>query len=92
MRSSRTAPLLRFKISESSDRLAGDLDANVLRGAIRVADQGCYSPGVEDTIKITTCCLGSIGQLVTGSLDLCAGIMGLLQTSAASYACCSRMP
>jgi hypothetical protein len=61
---------LRFKISESSDRLAGYIDPDVLRGSIGVADKGCYFPGVEDAIKITTGSLGCVGELVTGSLDL----------------------
>ena len=34
---------------------------------------------LKDPIKITTSGLSSVGELVAGGLDLCAGIMGLLQ-------------
>jgi hypothetical protein len=46
----------------------------------RVADKGSDATGVEDPIKITTGGLGSIGELVTGCLDLHAGVVGLLHT------------
>jgi len=71
--------LLRFKISKPSDRFAGPIDTDILRCAVRVADESCYAAGVEDAIKITTGGLGSIGELVAGSLDLCASVVRLLQ-------------
>jgi hypothetical protein len=72
--------LLRFKISKSPDRFAGDIDPDVLRCSVGIADKGSHSSGVEDAIKITTGGLSCIGEFVTGSMDLCAGIVGLLQT------------
>jgi len=71
---------LGFKISKLSDRFAGHIDPNVLCGSIGIADEGSNSAGVEDAIKITTGGLGSVSELVAGSLNLCAGIVGLLQT------------
>jgi hypothetical protein len=46
----------------------------------RVADKGSDATGVEDPIKITTGGLDTIGELVTGSLDLYAGVMRLPQS------------
>jgi hypothetical protein len=71
---------LGFKISKSSDSFAGHIDPDVLRRSVGITDKGSYSTGVEYAIKITAGSLGSIGVLVTGSLDLCAGVVGLLQT------------
>jgi hypothetical protein len=79
MRRKHTFPLLRFKISKASDRLAGNIDTDIFRCSVRVADQGCDAACVEDAIKITTCCLGSISELVARSFDLHVGIVGLLQ-------------
>jgi hypothetical protein len=45
----------------------------------RVADKSGDATGVEDAIKITTGGLSSIGKLVAGRLNLCAGIVSLLQ-------------
>jgi hypothetical protein len=54
---------LRLKISKSPDRLPGDIDTNILRRPVRVADQGCHATGVEDAIKITTGGLRCVGEL-----------------------------
>jgi hypothetical protein len=70
---------LRLKISKPSYRFVGHIDADVFRRSVRVAGEGCHASGVEDPIKITTGSFGSIGELVTGRLDLCAGIIRLLQ-------------
>jgi hypothetical protein len=43
---------------------------------VRIADQGCHSPGVEDAIKITT---GGLGDLGVFDHEL-AGIVRSLQT------------
>jgi hypothetical protein len=71
---------LRFKISKASDRFAGHINTDILRCSICVADEGSDTPRVEHPIKITTGGFGSVGELVAGSLDLCAGVVGLLQT------------
>jgi hypothetical protein len=72
-------PLLCFKISESSNSFAGDIDPNILGGSVGVANERSNSPRIEDPIKITTGGLSCIGELITGRLDLYAGVMGLLQ-------------
>jgi hypothetical protein len=68
---------VRFKISKPSDRLAGHIGAYVLRCTVRIADQSCYAADVENAIKITTGGLGSVGELIAESFDLCAGVVGL---------------
>jgi hypothetical protein len=62
-------------ISKASNRFAGDIDPDILSGSVGITDEGSNSPGVEDPIKITTGGLGCIGELVTGRLDLCVGVM-----------------
>jgi hypothetical protein len=59
--------LLRFKISKTSDRLAGDIDPNILCRSVRIPDESCYAAGVEDAIKITT---GGLGRLAVFDLEL----------------------
>jgi hypothetical protein len=58
---------------------------------VGVADQGSHAAGVEDAIKITSCGLGRIGEIFTGSLDQRAGFVGLLQPFRPSYASSSSM-
>ena len=41
---------------------------------------GSSCSGTSSPAKITTGGLGSVGELVAGSLDLCAGVVGVLQT------------
>jgi hypothetical protein len=76
------APLafLCFKISKPSDSFAGDVDPYVLGCSVGVANKGRDATRVEDAIKITTCRLGSIGELVPRGFDLRAGIVRLLQS------------
>ena len=71
---------LGFKISKSSNRFAGDVDTNVFRCSVGVAHEGCHAARVEDAIKITPCCLGSVCELIAGSVDLRAGVVRLLET------------
>lgn len=68
-----------FKISKSPNRFTGDVHADVLRCPVRVANQGSYSPGVEDPIKITAGGLSRIGELVAGRLDPLPVFMRLLE-------------
>jgi hypothetical protein len=55
------------------------VEADILRCAVAVADKRSYAAGVEDTIKITTGCLGGIGVLVTHCLDVRPFFVRLLQ-------------
>jgi hypothetical protein len=48
-----TLSFLRFKISKASNRLASDIDADVLCCPVRVAHQCSNAASVENAIKIT---------------------------------------
>lgn len=80
MRSLRIVHVSRLKISKASDRFPGHVDPDVFGGSVGVADKGSDATGVEDAIKITTCGLGGISELIARCIDRNAGIVGLFQT------------